>query len=116
MDFVGHIRTDHSNLGDFFTYFQDSSVLFNDDEHTIVSMNLVNAFSRHFVFYYQSNSTKKMVNFMIFLLGRKEDAVHYYIEFVIKSPKEAQRRVMQHKLIILLLILVNIICTDKIRN
>lgn len=93
MDFTDHIQTDHSNLGECFTYFQDSSVLFNDDSHTIVSMNLVNAFARRFVFFYKSNSSTKMVSFMIFLLGRKLDATHYYIEFVIKSPQEAQRRV-----------------------
>lgn len=85
MDLENHIRVDHPNLGDFFTYFQDSSVMFND-ENTYSSLNLINAFSRRFVFYYQSNSQTKTVIFMIYLLGRKEDAQHYFTEFKIKSP------------------------------
>lgn len=85
MDLENHIRADHPNLGDFFTYFQDSSVMFND-QNGYSSLNLISAFNRRFVFYYHSNLQTKMVIFIIYLLGRKEDAQHYFTEFKIKSP------------------------------
>ena len=48
-------------------------------------MNIIEAFDRHFIFYYLSEADSQVVIFMIFLLGRKSEAENYLIEFGLKQ-------------------------------
>lgn len=55
-------------------------------------IKLVNAFSKHFLFYYVSSVSAKMAYFMIIYFGRREDAHLYYYEFDIRSRDEKELR------------------------
>lgn len=90
MEFEKHIRDDH-DLGEFFKHFHEASVPFHN-RSSRSSFNLINAFSRRFVFYYNSNVKTKMVIFIVFLLGRKDDARNYFVEFECRSPTEDSLR------------------------
>lgn len=90
MDLEKHIRNDHE-LGEFFKHFHEGSVPFHNNQPSSF-FNLINAFSRRFVFYYNSNANTKMVIFIIYLLGRKDDARNYFVEFEIRSPTEDSLR------------------------
>lgn len=92
MDFEQHLKIDHEELGEPFMYFQESTIRFND-EQTVSSINLINAFSRKFVLFYRSDVAKRMTYFIIFLLGRKSDAENYLINFEILSKDSKYRKV-----------------------
>lgn len=70
------------SLGDNFEFFQKSSVSFNPTE-SWHSINIVNGYGKHFVYYMYSNSAKKLIYFIIYLLGLKEEAQQYVIVFEI---------------------------------
>lgn len=84
MELEKHIHDDH-DLGEFFKHFHEASVPFHN-KNSCSSFNLINAFSRRFVFYYNSNPKTELVIFIVYLLGRKDDARNYFVEFEIKSP------------------------------
>lgn len=87
-----HFEIGHPEVKDFFTDFQDSLVPF-DSENIIGTINLIEAFSRIFVFYYQSHSIKKLIHFAIILIGSSSDAENFYYKFKIKSPNERFRNI-----------------------
>lgn len=72
------------SLGANFEFFQKSFVSFNPAE-SWHSLNIVNGYGKHFVYYMYSDSTKKLIYFIIYLLGTKEDARNYLIDFEITS-------------------------------
>lgn len=74
-----------------FQYFQLATVNFS--ETNIKTIHIVDAFSKKFVFYYKSDATTKMVYFLIYLLGRKEDAQKLYYEFQIFYPENKIKHV-----------------------
>lgn len=88
-----HFVKDHP-LGGSFTHFETGQEIPFNETSTISTINLINAFNKTFVFYYLSNSLTKMIYFVIFLLGRKSDAENFCYELGIKSPSEAQRKVL----------------------
>lgn len=56
-------------------------------------MNLIEAFNKKFVFYYYADYGKKIVYFLIYLIGRKDDANKYIIDFEIVIPNNDFRKV-----------------------
>lgn len=86
-----HFRQYHSEQTSF-EWFQSAIVPF-DEKNTIGTVNMINAFNKMFVFHYFSDSKTKMIYFLIYLIGRKEDAEHFTYEFVIKSPNEKYKMV-----------------------
>lgn len=97
MDLPLHMRTVHSELlGESFEFFQKSSVSFNTAE-SWHSVNLVNAFGSHFVYYMFSDSTKKLIYFIIYLLGLREDAQNYVISFEIISKSSSFEKVLANQ-------------------
>lgn len=57
------------------------------------TLNLVNAFSRHFVFFYYTDVGTGLVYFMVFLLGRRSTASRYYAEFQLNYASTLHERV-----------------------
>lgn len=49
------------------------------------TINIVNGHGKHFVYYMFSDSSKRIINFLIFLLGTKEEAAIFVIDFEITS-------------------------------
>ncbi|KAG4072565.1 hypothetical protein HA402_004654 [Bradysia odoriphaga] len=85
IDLALHLNTIHGeSLGANFQYFQKSSVVFNPAE-SWQTVNIVNGHGKHFVYYMYSDSTKKVINFLIYLLGTKKDAGIFLIDFEIIS-------------------------------
>ncbi|XP_037049656.1 uncharacterized protein LOC119083952, partial [Bradysia coprophila] len=85
IDLALHLNTIHGeSLGANFQYFQKSSVVFNPTE-SWQTINIVNGHGKHFVYYMYSDSTKKVINFLIYLLGTKKDAGLFLIDFEIIS-------------------------------
>ncbi|EDS29802.1 conserved hypothetical protein [Culex quinquefasciatus] len=85
-----HLREDHE-LGEVFSHYQESWMPFSESK-SLGGIKLVNAFSKHFLFYYVSNVSAKMAYFMIIYFGRREDAYQYYYEFDIRSKDEKDLR------------------------
>lgn len=83
------MASDHSILT--FDYFQLGKVNFN--KTTIKAIHIVDAFSKKFIFYYKSDATTKMIYFLIYLLGRNEDAQKMYYEFQIIHPENKIKHV-----------------------
>lgn len=80
------------SLGDNFEFYQKSSVSFNPTE-SWHSLNIVNGYGKHFVYYMYSDSAKKLIYFIIYLLGFKEDAQNYVIVFEIISKSSPFEKV-----------------------
>lgn len=80
------------SLGDNFEFFQKSSVTFNRTE-SWHSVNIVNGYGKNFVYYMYSDADKKLIYCVIYLLGTKEDARNYLIDFEIISKSSAFQKV-----------------------
>lgn len=91
-DLVSHFRKAHGDSGKAFSYFTTESIPFNA-VLTYSRIRLVNAFSKDFLLYFSTNCSTNMVYFLIFAIGRKEEARQYLYEFEIKSPIEKFRKV-----------------------
>lgn len=85
--------THGESLGDNFEFFQKSSVSFNPTE-SWNSINLVKGYGKHFVYYMYSDSVKKLIYVVIYLLGLKEEATNYLIEFEIISKSSKFQKVL----------------------
>lgn len=83
---------EHEEVGECFTYFQDSLVPF-DNQNSVGTIKIVKAFNKNFIFYYKSNIKLHMIYFGIILIGRKCDAEQFYYELTIKSPIENYRKI-----------------------
>lgn len=83
-----HLKQDHKPLKIPYSYFQESAKVPFLETKSIGFIKLVDAFSKHFLFYYCSNANTKMVYFMIIYFGRRIEARQYFYEFDIRSPTE----------------------------
>lgn len=93
IDLPLHMNTTHNeSLGANFEFFQKSSVTFNPTE-SWHSINIVNGYGKHFVYYMYSDSAKKLIYFTIYLLGTKADARNYLIDFEIMSKSSTFQKV-----------------------
>ncbi|KAJ6648580.1 E3 ubiquitin-protein ligase siah-1 [Pseudolycoriella hygida] len=93
LDLPLHMNTNHKeSLGDNFEFFQKSSVSFNPTE-SWKSINLVKAYGKHFIYYMYSDSAKRLIYFIIYLLGFKEDAKNYLIDFEIISKSSSFEKI-----------------------
>lgn len=83
-----HLKQDHRALGTPYNYFQESVKVPFFTTKSKALIKLVDAFSKHFLFYYFSNVATQMVYFMIIYFGRRIEARQYFYEFDIRSPTE----------------------------
>lgn len=74
-----HIR-DHQSCN----YWHNESTPFLPAQNR-QTINLVDAFNKKFIFIHSSKSNSPNVSFMIFLLGCKQDAAKYLIDFELKQ-------------------------------
>jgi Seven in absentia protein family len=88
-----HIERAHPICSNNFGYFQEGCVPFHPDAMTL---NLVDAFNKLFVFFFNSRSDVETINFVIFVLGRKEDAAQYFYEFELKAPDQQYSKVTKY--------------------
>nr|XP_029712983.1 E3 ubiquitin-protein ligase siah-1-like isoform X1 [Aedes albopictus]XP_029712984.1 E3 ubiquitin-protein ligase siah-1-like isoform X1 [Aedes albopictus]XP_029712985.1 E3 ubiquitin-protein ligase siah-1-like isoform X1 [Aedes albopictus]XP_029712986.1 E3 ubiquitin-protein ligase siah-1-like isoform X1 [Aedes albopictus]XP_029712987.1 E3 ubiquitin-protein ligase siah-1-like isoform X1 [Aedes albopictus] len=83
-DTEDHLLKFHADLGKPFNYYQVSEIPFSASVPR-TSIRLVDAFAKHFLFYFSSNVETKMIYFMIIYFGRRAEAQQYYYEFQIRN-------------------------------
>lgn len=97
-DIDDHFKTNHSDLGDMFKHNAHGYVPFNGHQN-IGTLNLIDAFSRRFVFYYHTDCTESMVYFCVFLIGSPDEAMRYSIHFELhggpNNPEKVNQRQME---------------------
>lgn len=81
-DIGDHIKNDHK--GSFYNYFHSAMLKYNPNR-SIRTFNLIDAFNKKFVFYYDAKASGAIITFMIFLIGRKYDAQKYLVDFELKN-------------------------------
>lgn len=81
-DIGEHIQNFHK--GSFYNYFHSATLKYNPIK-SIRTFNLIDAFNKKFVFYYDAKASGSTITFMIFLIGRKYDAQKYLVDFELKN-------------------------------
>lgn len=87
-----HLATAHPDLGAVLPHNAADRIAFNATQ-TMGTLNLVNAFSRHFVFFYYTDVSTQMVSFVVFLLGRVSTAARFYVEFQLNYGSTVHERI-----------------------
>lgn len=78
---------------EIFTNFQYAIVPF-DENNTISTINVINAYKKTFGFYYQANNVSGLVYFVVFIVdGSKNDLEEFTYEILVQSPVHKYRKV-----------------------
>ncbi|KAL5288740.1 hypothetical protein ACFFRR_009143 [Megaselia abdita] len=93
-DAIEHFKESHSNFGNCFPFTHKSFFKINfSNKINLKGFHLINAFNKDFCFCCQSDSTKKEVNVMIYLMGRKTTAKKYLLSFEIYTTENYFKKV-----------------------
>ncbi|ETN60013.1 hypothetical protein AND_008380 [Anopheles darlingi] len=79
-----HLLEQHKELGPVFRFRESSSLVFCDNI-SIGGLKLVDAFSKHFLFYFFSDADRGTICFLMIYFGRHEESDQYCYELEIRS-------------------------------
>uniref|UniRef100_A0A182FBD7 E3 ubiquitin-protein ligase n=1 Tax=Anopheles albimanus TaxID=7167 RepID=A0A182FBD7_ANOAL len=79
-----HLLEEHKELGPVFRFRESSSLVFCD-KISIGGLKLVDAFSKHFLFYFFSDVDRGTISFLMIYFGRHEESDQYCYELEIRS-------------------------------
>ncbi|XP_050092388.1 uncharacterized protein LOC126575636 [Anopheles aquasalis] len=79
-----HLLEEHKELGPVFRFRESSSLVFCDNI-SIGGLKLVDAFSKHFLFYFFSDVDRGTISFLMIYFGRHEESDQYCYELEIRS-------------------------------
>lgn len=83
-DMEDHLKTVHIQNRQPYNYWHNEHIPFQSGQNQQI-INIIDAFNKKFIFFHSSKSDSPNVSFMIFLLGRKQDADKYLIDFELKQ-------------------------------